>query len=98
MPGRIRKQQLGACCHCCFNSRHRCHTRSAAVSQFAQHTAAAEIIPTAAAWTDMALVTCCGCYTAVVHAYLKFRFVYRHIQLSVDVQVFCTLYNYCVVY
>ena len=50
----IRKQQLGVSCHRCFNSRHRCKTRSAAVGQFAQHTAAAEIIPSADAWTDTA--------------------------------------------
>jgi len=44
------------CHHCCNYSRHRCHTRSAAVCQFAQHTAAAEMIPSAAASTDTALV------------------------------------------
>ena len=48
----IRKQQLSVSCSCCFNFIHHCHTRSAAVCQFAQHYAAAEIIQAAAAWTD----------------------------------------------
>jgi len=38
-------------------TRHCCQTRSTAVCQFAQHYPAAEIIPTAAAWTDTAMVS-----------------------------------------
>ena len=56
--GHVRKRQLSVSCdRCiCFNARHRCQARSAAVCQFAQHTAAAEMIPSAAASTDTALV------------------------------------------
>ena len=38
-------------------TRHCCQTRSTAVCQFAQHYPVAEIIPTAAAWTDTAMVS-----------------------------------------
>jgi len=57
--GHVRKRQLSVSCdRCiCFNARHRCQARSAAVCQFAQHTAAAEIIPAAASSTGTTDVT-----------------------------------------
>jgi len=54
--GNIRQQQLSVSCHRCYNFRHCFQTRSAAVCQFAQYTAAATIIQSAAASTDTALV------------------------------------------
>ena len=51
---------LGESCHlwATVNSRHRCHTRLAAVCQFAQHYAAARIISSAAAaCTDRVIVS-----------------------------------------